>query len=244
MKKNYVKGIACIALILAMALAACSQPSGGGGDSGAPLPVAPAATLEEMLRKYMGPKEEKWGDDGSRSTKVYYLDPSRYAAFKAELDAGGEYAQYEDWTDPNRNWERGQTFARFSIRPNGTVQVDLNKADNTETGARYNKTTSASLGPKLQESLRKYAGPREEKWGQYDKPVKVYFLDPLQFEQFKAWLDAGNTYSQTDSFTDNNRDWDRGVTFARWSVLPDGTFSLDLMKQNNSGVGYAYKKAP
>jgi hypothetical protein len=33
MKKDYVKGIACIALILAMVLAACSQPTGGGSPS-------------------------------------------------------------------------------------------------------------------------------------------------------------------------------------------------------------------
>jgi hypothetical protein len=44
MKKDYVNGIAGIALVLAMALAACSQPTGGGGGGTTPPPAAPVET--------------------------------------------------------------------------------------------------------------------------------------------------------------------------------------------------------
>jgi hypothetical protein len=47
--------------------------------------------LEELLCEYMGPSPQTWGDDNNpEEVDVYYLDHSRFDAFKAELDAGGK----------------------------------------------------------------------------------------------------------------------------------------------------------
>jgi hypothetical protein len=98
--------------------------------------------LDASLRRYMGPQEQYWGDDDNRDeepTYVYYLDPKRFEEFKDELDALDEYYQDDDWTEDDRDWERGQTFARWAERPDGTFQLQLCKSDNTEIGYRYRK---------------------------------------------------------------------------------------------------------
>ncbi|MDR0550990.1 MAG: hypothetical protein LBG72_03105, partial [Spirochaetaceae bacterium] len=59
-------------------------------------------------------------------------------AFKAELDGGGEYQQVGTWTE-TRDWDKGVAFARFAIRPNGELHLDLCKADNSVLGYRYKK---------------------------------------------------------------------------------------------------------
>jgi hypothetical protein len=100
-------------------------------------PVTLGLTLDESLRAYMGPSPQTWGDLGNVS--VYYLDPPHFEAFKAELDAGGEYTQTNSWTDKNRDWERGKTFAQWDARPNGEFELRLMKEDNSIVGYRYTK---------------------------------------------------------------------------------------------------------
>jgi hypothetical protein len=74
----------------------------------------------------------------------------------------------------------------------------------------------------LDKILRKYMAPQEQTWdnnGVKDAQYTyVYFLDPLQFEEFRSELDAGGEYRQSDSWTDDNQDRIGGRTFARWAV--------------------------
>jgi hypothetical protein len=197
-------------------------------------PVARGLTLEESLVRYAGAQEQMWDTE---RVPVYYLDPLRFDAFKAELDAGGEFRQFDQWTG-TRDWEQGKTFARWAARPNGVFDLSLCTADNTEAGYRYRKVSRAA-GAKLAESLSRYVIPREETWGK--ETVTVYALDPLQFEEFKVELDAGDALYQAYR-NDFNRDWSRGTAFARWAARADGTFELTLGNRDNTTVEYTYKQ--
>jgi hypothetical protein len=191
----------------------------------------------------MGPQEQNWGNE---KVKVYFLDPLRFEALKAELDAGGEYSEVESRTEKNRDWEQGKTFARWAVRSNGRFQLELYKEDNSLVSYTYKKVDSKSSvasGLTLDESLRKYMGPCPQTWDEGEN-VTVYFLDPLHFEEFKVEIDAGDTLYQAGSWTDNNRSWAQGETFARWAARGDGTFDLNLCKKNNTTFGYVYKKPP
>lgn len=105
-------------------------------------------------------------------------------------------------------------------------------------------TASGKLN--LEESIRRYMGPRPENRdidGKKDT-VYLYYLDPFRFEDFKAELDAGGEYVESGSWTNDNRDWEREKIFLRGVELPDGSFNLELCKLDNSVVGYNYKKVP
>ncbi|MDR3193200.1 MAG: hypothetical protein LBT87_09065 [Treponema sp.] len=56
-------------------------------------------------------------------------------------------------------------------------------------------------------------------------------------------MDAGSEYYQAENWA-RNRDWDQGRIFARFAARPDGSFQLELGKEDNSLVGYRYKKGP
>lgn len=238
MKKTFF-----VTLIVGMVFAAvlACATTGGGGTPPAPDEQAArlAAELDESLRKYSGPSVQTWNDEDA-FTYVYYLDPLRFEKFKAELDAGGEYLQADSWTQKNRDWERGRAFARGAVRPDGRFQLELCTEDNSVIGYMYKKVPAAQ-GQKLAESLRRHSGPSVQTWGDDgDKFTYVYHLDPLRFEEFKAELDAGDAYNHVDSWTQDNRDWDRGRAFAWWAVRPDGSFELRLGKEDNSVIGYRY----
>lgn len=199
-------------------------------------PVAQGLTLEEALGKYAAPEQQDWG--GGKIAYVWLLDPQKFDAFKAELDAGGEFSQIDAWEE-TRDWWQGRLFVRWAQEPDGKYLLQLCKADNSVSAYRYEKKKSST--PKLQESLGKYLVPQEQDWD--GETVYVYFLDPLKFDHFKVELDAGNAYYEADSW-DYQRDWDQGKTFARWAVRSDGTFELDLGKKDNSTFGYRYKTPP
>jgi hypothetical protein len=70
---------------------------------------------------------------------VYFLDHSRFDAFKAELDAGGKYIEYDDNTY-DRDWNTGKAFARLGVKLNGK-KLELNRcnADNSTSQYKYIK---------------------------------------------------------------------------------------------------------
>jgi hypothetical protein len=195
----------------------------------------------------MGPCPQTWEQEGEldeQDTLVYFLDPLRFEDFRAELDAGGEYSQVDRGTEPERDWEEGKTFAQWAERPDGTFALNLYKSDNSVMWYNYTKAPQASV-LRLKELLRKYMGPYPQTWEhEGEQDTLVYFLDPLYFEEFKAELDAGANYSQVESSTVDNRDWEQGKTFARWAERPAGTFQLDLYKSDNSVIEYQYTKTP
>jgi hypothetical protein len=191
--------------------------------------------LNQLLRTYMAPRQENWGGDSV--TYVYYVDPNRFAAFKAELDEGGEYHQTNTFQE-ERDWDTGKTFARWAERADGTFELDLCKADNFRIQYTYGKYSSAS-GQKLKNSLSNYMVPKVENWSEV--PVKVYSLDPNRFAAFKAQLDEGGEYHQTSAF-EGDRDWETEKYFARWAERADGTFQLDLCKADNSRIEYNYTR--
>jgi hypothetical protein len=242
-KKHLVFGTLIMGMAFAAVLAGCASTGSTKAEApaaGAEAPVALGLTLEESLGRYAGPQVQNWDD---QEVNVYFFDPLRLDELKAELDAGGEYAQ-DGSNEYNRDWEQGKTFARLAVRPDGRVQLDLCKDDNSVVEYRYKKVNPkkgslAALEPQSKESIGKYMVPQEQTWG--EEKVTVYFLDPLYFEEFKVELDAGDTYYQADSWTEN-RDWEQGKTFARWAVRADGIFELDLCKADNSRTGYLYKK--
>jgi hypothetical protein len=96
------------------------------------------------------------------------------------------------------------------------------------------------LNPKVVELLSKYAGSDYATWGKEN--VRVYYIDPLRFDEFKTQIDALGKY-QTGSRT-FNRDWEQGKTFARWCARTNGSFQLELCKANNATAEYQYKKFP
>jgi hypothetical protein len=203
--------------------------------------------LDELLRKYMGPDPQTWGDDDHREdVDVYYLDPSRFDAFKTELDAGGEYVQdNEDEHEYTRDWDKGKTFARLTKKSNDRVQLTLAKADNSTLDYDYTKNTQTSW-VKLDELLRKYMSPNPETWGDDDhrEDVDVYYLEHSRFDAFKAELDAGGKYIEYEAET-RNREWNTGKTFVRFGVKLNGK-KLELARCNadNSTSEYKYIKIP
>jgi hypothetical protein len=203
--------------------------------------------LDELLRKYMGPNPQTWGDDDHREdVDVYFLDHSRFDAFKAELDAGGEYVQDENSRGEYiRDWDTGKSFARLGKRSNDTVVLTLANADNSTFDYDYTKNPQAS-GVKLDESLRKYMVLNQQTWGDDDhrEDVDVYFLDHSRFDAFKAELDAGGKYIEYDD-NKHTRDWDTGKTFARLGVKLNGKrLELARCDANNSTSEYRYIKIP
>jgi hypothetical protein len=235
--KKMMRGMAVLVLTFGIMAAGCASAPRDvlvAQES----PVALGLTLDELLHKYAVVPLQNTDDKVSYR---YYLDPLRFEEFKAELDAGGEYTQTYSGPE-NRDKERGMSLARWVVRPSGTFQLELFTEDDSGFMYDYKKAPHAS-GLKLDELLRKYAGPYPQRWDGESKGVTyVYYLDPLHFEAFKAELDAGGAYTQTESWTNKNRDWDRGKTFARWAVRPDGSFQLDLNKEDNSETGYRYTK--
>ncbi|GHV93608.1 hypothetical protein AGMMS50268_41110 [Spirochaetia bacterium] len=195
--------------------------------------------LDELLRKYAGPRLGV-NINNNEVTYYYYLNHLLFEEFKYELDAGGEYTQSGSGPE-DRDKEQGMTLARWVARPSGGFQLELFTEDDSGFSYGYKKVPQAS-GLNLDELLCKYAGSYPQRWDGEGKGVKyVYFLDSLRFEEFKAELDAGGEYYQTDSWN-STRDWDRGVTFVRFEVRPDGRFQLELCKADNSVIGYGYKK--
>jgi hypothetical protein len=103
-------------------------------------PQASGAKLDELLRKYMAPRSETWGNDDRREdVDVYYLDHGRFDAFKAELDAGGKYVEYDTWTW-NRDWDTGKTFVRLGVKLNGKkLELARCNANNFTSEYKYIK---------------------------------------------------------------------------------------------------------
>jgi hypothetical protein len=103
-------------------------------------PQASGVKLDELLREYMGPNPQTWGDDEHREeVNVYFLDYSRFDAFKAELGAAGKYVEYED-NEYTRDWDTGKNFARLGIKLNGK-KLDLRccNANNSTSEYKYIK---------------------------------------------------------------------------------------------------------
>jgi hypothetical protein len=211
--------------------------TGGKGKKGTSL--ASGTKLYELVGKYMVAKEETWGDDDG-ITKVYYLDPLRFKAFKKELDAGGEYKQDDWWDEKNRDWERRKTFARWCARPKGEFTLDLENKNNTGSWYQYQKVAGAS-GAKLTELLRKYMAPSWDEDLGDDGIAYVYCIDPLRFDELKSEFEALGEYTQERNGTDKNRDWDRGRSFAIFTVYAKGNVELSLQMKDNSGTWYRYK---
>ncbi|GHU27378.1 hypothetical protein FACS1894164_19470 [Spirochaetia bacterium] len=193
--------------------------------------------LDELLREYMSPNPQTWGEgEEAKDVDVYYLDPIRFVAFKAELDAGGEYTEAYDW-----NEEPGdRTYAILGVRSDGSFSLKLYKKDNQGSMYGYQKNPGAS-GLKLDKLLRKYMAPDPQTWDEGDETeeVNVYYLDHLRFDEFKAELDAGGKYVQYNNGT-WTRDWDLGKTFAQLAVRPNGKVELTLAKADNSTLAYKY----
>jgi hypothetical protein len=208
-------------------------------------------TLDELLRKYMGPKEqmrEDFGDPDGTKVTVYYLDPLRFEEFKAELDAGDGYQQTANWNDGN---ERGRSFLSWNVIHDDECELDFGKG---KTISKYWYEREPQEGVEwaelLDEILHKYMGASVETWdddnaeiwgNDEDELTYVYYLNPLHFAEFKAELDASGEYVQTENWTEDERCWGQGLTFARFAERPDGTVVLDLCKKDNSVVGYRYK---
>jgi hypothetical protein len=207
-------------------------------------------TWKESLRKYMGPSPQTWSTNGvqdEKDTYVYYVNPDHFAAFKDELDAGGEYSQEgEEWTY-TRDWDLRKSYVRWAERPDDKFELNLCKSDNSVIGYSYTKIPTAQR-QKLDASLRKYMGPNPQTWstdGVSDaKDTYVYYVAPDHFAAFKAELDEWWVeYYQGDNGTEQ-RNWDQGKTFVRWAERPDGIFELGLAKSDNSYTWYRYKKVP
>jgi hypothetical protein len=178
-------------LVMILGLSAFSFVAAGCASAPKVPPVALGLTVEEALRKYIGPNPQNWGED--KVTYVYYLDPLQFDAFKAELDAGGEYYETGSRTEKNRDWEQGQTLARGAVRADGRFELQLGTEDNSVVGYTYEKLdpkkeSPVALGPKLEEALHKYMSPQAQTWGDDDGFTYVYFLDPDHFEEFKVEL--------------------------------------------------------
>jgi hypothetical protein len=232
--KKQVWGMLALALTFGLVVMGC--PTDGGEPD--PWP------LEEHLRKYIAPEKQTWGEgDNAEDVSLYFLAPDRFEAFKAELEAGGEYSITDDSWNDTRDWDTGMTFVRWAVKPNGRCDLELCKEDNSRVGYTYQEASSGAK-PKTEKLLRKYMGPKPEKWGEDGgKITYVYSLDPTRFNEFKAELDAGGAYSEAESWTndDENRS---DKTRARWCVRPSGLiFRLDLWNDNDKHeIGYRYVK--
>jgi hypothetical protein len=235
-KKRIMLGMLALALTFGFVIAGCATTGGAYQTTAG---QATGLSVEEALRKYMAPEQTTWGEG---KVLVYYLDPLHFEDFRAELDAGGEFIESEHWTE-TRDWDKDKTSVRFAEQPDGKLRLEFQDGDNTNITYRYTKVSKTSPRVKLDESLRKYTWPRPQTWDDGEN-VMVSFLDPLHFEDFRAELNAGGKYYQSGAWTDDNRDWEKGKTFARWVERADGSFELALYKKDNTGVGYRYKKVP
>jgi hypothetical protein len=245
MKGNAFLRTLIMGMAFAAVLASCATT---GGTAKLPANTAKAAKqsppvlaprLVELLGKYMGPKPQDWLGG---TAYIYFLDPLHFEEFKAEVDAAGEYRQIDRWNELNEYNRGRKPYVRWVFEPNGKVQFDHWKEDDSLIGYKYIKVGGAS-GTKTEELFRKYMGQEPEFWdGEGKRLTYVYYLDPLRFEAFKAELDGGGEYQQTANWTEK-RDWGKGVAFARWAVRPNGEFELRLCKADNSTLGYRYKKA-
>ncbi|MDR1444918.1 MAG: hypothetical protein LBI94_08575 [Treponema sp.] len=205
----------------------------------------PAPTLKGLLVKYMAPKVQP-GDNGEVAY-YYYLDPSRFDEFKAELEAGGEYIPSDDWTNDDQNnirrnnarWEN-HTGTKYV-----TYELHLYTTPKSERGYRYVKDPKAA-GLTVDKLLREYLGPNSDIWGTNEgetpEEVDVYNLDPARFDEFKAEVEALGEYTQSDDYEDETRTWEQGKTFAEWIEHSNGVFELRLCNKDNSVRGYRYKK--
>jgi hypothetical protein len=241
--KKILAGMFSMVLALGTVLVGCSTDS----DS----EETDTWTLKESLGKYMAPSEQNWGEEDG-TVNVYFLDHAQFATFKSELDAGGEYSQNDTETE-TRDWETGKNFARLGVKADGTIRLDRCNADNSFLWYRYEKVSATAGRQKLDASLRKYVGAQPQRWSHNvdggevddDADTYVYFLDTAHFEDFRSELNANWVeYFQFDSWTDADRDWEQGKSFARWAERPDGIFELDLCNSDNSRIGYRYKKVP
>jgi hypothetical protein len=233
-KRNWM-GMLAVMLAMGVVLAGCPNDTTTTTDE---------FNLVELLREYMGPNPQTWGDDNPEAVDVYWLDHSRFDVFKAELDAGGEYVQ-DNVNEFTRTWSKEKTFARLGKRPNNRVQLTLGKADNSTVEYNYTKNSQAS-GDKLDELLRKYLGPNPDTWGPEDnrEPVDYYYLDHSGFADFKAKLDAGGKYVEYDD-NEYKRDWEMGRVFVRLCVRLDGKkLELTRGEADNSTFEYRYIKIP
>jgi hypothetical protein len=145
-KKNgkftfWAAALLAVLLVSGLVAAGCSTDGGKPEEIDTGLLKKPAWSLDELLRKYMGPNLQTW-DEGT--VNVYYLDPSRFNAFKAELDAGGEYTQIDEWTEENRTWDRDRAFARWAVKSEGTSELDLCRADNSQDVYGYEPVSSGN----------------------------------------------------------------------------------------------------
>ena len=127
MAKKPLLVLVCVGLTLFSLIGCVSAPKEWS--------VALTPTLDESLRRYIGPSLQTW-DSGD--VTIYYLDPLHFEEFKAELDAAGEYLQSESRTY-DRTWDRGKTFARWVARPDGRFELTLCKEDNATLTYRYIK---------------------------------------------------------------------------------------------------------
>jgi hypothetical protein len=241
--KLFLAVLAMVVLAIGLMVAGCASISTEASVPKAITVEEPPITpkLDELLHKYMAPQVSiyEWGGvEGLQYS--YYLEPLHFEDFKANLDAGEEFLYSGTWTDDNRITARGMAFARWREKPVDQFQLDFCDEDKPLIRYHYKIVTPAQR-EKLDNSLRKYMGPEPQRWGDDEKPTLVYFLDPLRFEAFKTELDAEGNYKQVDSWT-GMRDWDKGTAFARFAVRPDGSFELELGKEDNSRIGYRYQK--
>jgi hypothetical protein len=209
-------------------------------------------TLKELLRKYMAPSSEIWGED-EEYTYVYYLDHLRIEEFKAELFERGEYTQGND--DPltyTRDWNEGKTFAKWAERPDDTFELELCGSNNSTDKYTYEtgQSISAAQRQKLDELLRKYMGAMPGTWendieehgDQYS-----YSLDFDHFEDFRSelnakWIGYSVFYFWDSTDTDDDTSWIGNKNFAWWAERDNGEFELVRCKDDNTGIEYYYAK--
>jgi hypothetical protein len=94
---------------------------------------AAGSKLLESIRKYLAPIQEMRNDE---PILVYFLNPAQFAACKAEIDQLSPYELDDTWNE-TRNWMRGLEFASLAIQSDGTIEIELNKADNSHIRYRY-----------------------------------------------------------------------------------------------------------
>jgi hypothetical protein len=105
-------------------------------------PKAAGLTVDKLLREYLGPNPQLWGTNEGETPDpldLYNLDPSRFDEFKAEVEALGEYTQFEDYANENQGWVGGKASAQWLEHSNGVFEMRLCNKDNSVRGYRYNK---------------------------------------------------------------------------------------------------------
>jgi hypothetical protein len=198
--KKIFWGMLALVLTFGFVVAGCgSTPKKSLKES----PVALGLTLDESLRKYMGPQEQTW-DDGNAS--VYYLDPLHFEAFKAELDAGDEYYQTGSWSENNRDGDRDRAFARWGARPDGNFELDLCRADNSRDGYRYVKVSPGSEPKKM------FFRNESDGWVRYFNNVES-MRDAQPSEVFENQNADPNVYEMDVKIISGNSDMGYGMFF-------------------------------